>query len=233
MPVFLGLAWGATILGKLAVIALAIARRIPAPVFVLFFLAHSARSLYMFGWLQGEAYARFRVGSAPWMEGMSALVALEAFTLLAWRVPKLRWYGAGLFAACSLVAGGVALAGELVLPWRAGPVDALIGRTEQAAGLLLCVALALSVTVMSRFRACDEGAQNHAAALALQAVSAFAAPVVASGWSPYAGSLVSTLGALAAYVVWCWTVRGIRLDREMPQGPLDPREVERAWGAGA
>jgi hypothetical protein len=233
MPVFLGLAWGATILGKLAVIALAIARRVPAPLFVMFFLAHTARSLYMFGWLQGEAYSSFRVATAPWFEAWSALVAVEAFALLAWRVPRFQWYGVGLFAVLSVIAGGVAVAGELVLPWQAGPPAALIGRTEQAAGLLLCVALGLSTMVMSKFRACDEGAQNHAAALALQAVAAFMAPVVAREWSPYAGSLVSTLGTLAVYAWWCLTVRGIRLDRETPAGPLDPKQVDKAWGAGA
>jgi hypothetical protein len=233
MPVFLGLAWGATILGKLAVIVLAIRRRIPAPLFVLFFLAHTARSLYMSAFLSGEAYSRFRVASLPWFNGFAALVAVEAFVLLCWRLPRFRWYGAALFAVVSVVGGAAAVGSEILLPWQTGTRVALIARTEQASGLLLCVALLLSVLVMSRFRAVDEGAQNHAAALALQAMSAFLAPVVAQSWSPYLGSLVSTLGTLAAYVMWCWTVRRLRVDREKPGGPLDPGEVERAWGASA
>lgn len=233
MPVLLGLAWGATILGKLAVIALSIRRRIPAPIFVLFFLAHTARSLYMMAFLSGAAYSRFRVATEPWLDGFAALVAVEAFALLCWRLPRFRWYGAALFAVVAMLAGAVAVGGEILLPWQAGTPAALIGRTEQATALLLCVTLLLSVTVMSRFRAVADGAQNHAAALALQTVVGFVAPVVAGVWSPYVGSLVSTLGTLAAYVVWCVTVRGIRLDREQPGGPLDPREVERTWGAGA
>lgn len=233
MPAILTALWACTIGAKFAVIALAIRRRIPAPLFVLFFIAHTARSIYMFGWLRGEEYSSFRVATAPWFDGAAALVAVEAFALLCWRLPRFRGYGVGLFAGFSVVAAGVAAAGEVVWPWQAGPPAALLGSWEKAAGLGLAAMLGVSVLVMDRFRAVDRGAEHHAAALALQAISAAAAQVVAQTASPFAGSLVATGGALLAYVVWCWTVRGIRLDAETPQGPLNPREVEKAWGASA
>jgi hypothetical protein len=225
--------WVAAIAGKLAVLVLALRRRIPAPVFLTFFAVHTARSLYMMAFLTGAAYTDFRLWTAPWLDGLAALSAVEAFVLICWRLPRFRWFGAGTFAALAVLGAAVAVAGAFVFPWEIRDRFALVAALERNTGLLLAATLAVAVLLMDRFRAVDRGALHHASALAVHSLAGGVAWVVHMRGGGVPGSLVASGGALAAYVMWCWTVRGIRVDREKPGGPLDPQEVERAWGASA
>jgi hypothetical protein len=205
--------WYGAIAARLAILVLVVVRRFPAPIWFLFLAAHAIRSGFLVSLQRDpQGYGALMNWTSPWMSGLAALAALEAFILITWPIPRFRNAGAIL---CALLAIAAVAGGWLSLP-----------DVNRAAGAGLAVFLVAAVTIFDRFRDSRQGALYHAAALGGCALAA-----AVSGWTigavPAPGpSLISSGGVLACYVFWIVAVRGIDLTRRNPEAGHAKREMD-------
>lgn len=221
------------VLLKIAVVILAVKRRIPAPIFIGFFVLSASRSFYLMT-LSGAVYASVQAWTAPWMDGLAVAACVEAYVLACWRLPRFRAAGAVMGALAASAAAAVAWASGVVWDWPSSRPLASVAALERSVGLALAVGLGLLLLVLDRLRRVDRGALHHGAALVLGELASAAAYVIHMWRGGAWGTAVSMAGATAAYALWIWGVRRICLDEPGdPPPPYDRQAVDRAWGVTA
>jgi hypothetical protein len=205
--------WYGSILARLAILFAMIGRRIYAPCWFLFLLAHSCRSIKLLTLQHNpKGYLDFLTWTSPWMAGLAALAAIEAFIFITWKLPKFRNIGIVVFL---LMAAPAVAVGITWLP-----------QLDRAVGIGVTLFLILAITVFDGLVEISRGTLYHAATLGLTAMAAALSwaffEFTGNRYAPW-GSIISSGITLGAYCLWLWRVQNIEVPRFRNPGENDQK----------